>query len=466
MPSNRIIPEDSDELERTDDDNERHGSKSRHHHHQSSSKDRNSKGYHRSSSSKHYHRSSSRRDKDSDDDRGHRHSSSHKYREKDRDHRHKDYHRSSSSRKSRDYDHDKEKDRNKDRHRRHHRDRHRSDMIIEDVEGDDEHSDVDYRKERNILRQQSRASNQSSPPKDLKVDVSSIEEKQVAGSAPAGDESDKIAHMFSGTANMSPRRAGHTPHQMKKQFGGGAARRSALNADDRANLNMFFREDSKYDSLADYLPSEDEGVLESISEILFKPYPWQLKLFAAFICISQFLTLISLFYSLLPCPETKPSWLVFIGVPLCCAYAGIESIHHMLRYIHLGKGYRILVFLMNINCLMQLLCVGVVMGKSENLVSLIGNFVGVAIVLQIDEFLAVYIGIKDIDPLLLEKKSWRTKMMLKSKMWLIAIAALIVYAVTLTCWRVDYLYCDSYDLESNINDVDAGRANPGGGSSI
>jgi len=58
-----------------------------------------------------------------------------------------------------------------------------------------------------------------------------------------------------------------------------------------------------------------------------------------------------------------------------CA-AGIESIHHMLRYIHLGKGYRILVFLMNINCLMQLLCVGVVMGKSENLVSLIGNFVG------------------------------------------------------------------------------------------
>jgi hypothetical protein len=143
----------------------------------------------------------------------------------------------------------------------------------------------------------------------------------------------------------------------------------------------------------------------SISEILFKPYPWQLKVFAAFICISQFLTLISLFYSLLPCPETKPSWLVFIGVPLCCAYgmyfyntvififntyqcicrlvldysAGIESIHHMLRYIHLGKGYRFMVFLMNVNCLMQLLCVGVVMGKSEDLVSLIGNFVGKSI---------------------------------------------------------------------------------------
>jgi hypothetical protein len=48
----------------------------------------------------------------------------------------------------------------------------------------------------------------------------------------------------------------------------------------------------------------------------------------------------------------------------------------MLRYIHLGAGYRLLVFLMNLNCFMQLLCVGVVMGKSEDLVDLIGNFVG------------------------------------------------------------------------------------------
>lgn len=48
----------------------------------------------------------------------------------------------------------------------------------------------------------------------------------------------------------------------------------------------------------------------------------------------------------------------------------------MLRYIHLGKGYRVLVFLMNLNCFMQLLCVGVVMGKSTDLLDLIGNFVG------------------------------------------------------------------------------------------
>jgi len=138
--------------------------------------------------------------------------------------------------------------------------------------------------------------------------------------------------------------------------------------------------------------------------------------------------------------------------------AGIESIHHMLRYIHLGKGYRILVFLMILNCFMQMLCVGVVMGKSEDLLDLIGNFVGVAIVLQIDEFLASYIRIRDIDEELLEKKSWRTKMMLKSKIWLITIAALIIYGITLACWRLDSMYCDSYKLNKvDYNEVDPTR---------
>lgn len=91
------------------------------------------------------------------------------------------------------------------------------------------------------------------------------------------------------------------------------------------------------------------------------------------------------------------------------------------------------------------------MGKSEDLLDLISNFVGVAIVLQIDEFLAGYIRIKDIDPTLLGKKSWRTRMMLKSKLWLIGLAAFIVYAVTLTIWRVDSLYCASYNLEDDVN---------------
>lgn len=151
---------------------------------------------------------------------------------------------------------------------------------------------------------------------------------------------------------------------------------------------------------------------------------------------------------------------VFLSFYFCAA--GIECIHHMLRYVHLGKGYRLLVFLMNVNCVMQLLCVGVVMGKSEDMVNLIGNFVGVAIVLQIDEFLAVYIRIKDINPQLLESKSWRKKMMLNSKMWVIAIAAAFVYVVTIVCWRVDSLYCASYNLEGNLNHVNAGTVDPSG----
>ena len=71
---------------------------------------------------------------------------------------------------------------------------------------------------------------------------------------------------------------------------------------------------------------------------------------------------------------------------------------------------------------------------------------GVAVVLQIDEFLASYIRIKDIDPELLGTKSWRTKMRLKSKIFLITIAGFIVYSVTVIIWRVDSLYCDAYNF--------------------
>ena len=80
--------------------------------------------------------------------------------------------------------------------------------------------------------------------------------------------------------------------------------------------------------------------------------------------------------------------------------------------------------------------------------------------LQIDEFLASYIHIKDIEAELLEKKSWRTKMMLKSKMWLISLAACIVYAVTLTVWRMDSLYCASYQFEDGLNDVNLQDSSP------
>ena len=70
-------------------------------------------------------------------------------------------------------------------------------------------------------------------------------------------------------------------------------------------------------------------------------------------------------------------------------------------------------------------------------------------VLQIDEFLASYIRIKDIDPELLGEKSWRTKMRLKSKIFLVIIAAFIVYVVTAVIWRVDSMYCDSYKFDDH-----------------
>lgn len=80
--------------------------------------------------------------------------------------------------------------------------------------------------------------------------------------------------------------------------------------------------------------------------------------------------------------------------------------------------------------------------------------------LQIDEFLASYIRIKDVDPELLEKKSWRTKMMLKSKIWLITIAAVVVYIMTISCWRFDSLYCASYQFEDELSNMDTDTVNP------
>ena len=81
-----------------------------------------------------------------------------------------------------------------------------------------------------------------------------------------------------------------------------------------------------------------------MSEILFKPYPWPLKVFGALICLSQFLTLVCLFYSLLPCPEEKPSWLVFVGVPLACAYGKYVSSQFYKPDLYLIIGDRILIY--------------------------------------------------------------------------------------------------------------------------
>lgn len=48
----------------------------------------------------------------------------------------------------------------------------------------------------------------------------------------------------------------------------------------------------------------------------------------------------------------------------------------MLRFIHLRKTYPLLVLMIVLNGILQLLCVGVVMGKSVGLLDLIGNFIG------------------------------------------------------------------------------------------
>jgi hypothetical protein len=115
---------------------------------------------------------------------------------------------------------------------------------------------------------------------------------------------------------------------------------------------------------------------------------------------------------------------------------GIDSVHQVLKYIHLGRSHRTLVAFMYVNAVLQLLCVGTVMGKSVSLLDLISNFIGVAIVLQVDELLASYIKIKDIDPHLL-KKSWHTRMLLRSKIALVVIFGFCVYGVTLTIWYTD-----------------------------
>ena len=69
--------------------------------------------------------------------------------------------------------------------------------------------------------------------------------------------------------------------------------------------------------------------------------------------------------------------------------------------------------------------------------------VGVAIVLQIDELLASYLRIKDIDPKMLSEKSWRSKMLLSSKLWLVLICGISVYGVTQFFWQYDKKYCPS-----------------------
>jgi hypothetical protein len=70
---------------------------------------------------------------------------------------------------------------------------------------------------------------------------------------------------------------------------------------------------------------------------------------------------------------------------------------------------------------------------------------GVAIILQVDELLASYIKIKDIEPKLLSGVgSWKTKMLLSSKMALVVILGSCVYLVTLAVWYTDKWYAPGF----------------------
>ncbi len=84
---------------------------------------------------------------------------------------------------------------------------------------------------------------------------------------------------------------------------------------------LYHRVRSDVDALSQFITKkEDDPVLESIAEILFKSYPFSLQLFAGALWICQFLTLLALFWSLLPCPSRQIDWSVIVGLPLCCGY--------------------------------------------------------------------------------------------------------------------------------------------------
>jgi len=70
---------------------------------------------------------------------------------------------------------------------------------------------------------------------------------------------------------------------------------------------------------------------------------------------------------------------------------------------------------------------------------------GVAIVLQVDELLASYIRIRDIDTDLLTEKSWQIRMLMRSKIGLVILFGLCVYLVTLAIWYTDRWYCQDID---------------------
>jgi hypothetical protein len=87
---------------------------------------------------------------------------------------------------------------------------------------------------------------------------------------------------------------------------------------------LFRRVKNNVDALSQYMPAhEEDQVLTTITEVLWKPYSRTLKAFAYTLWLSQVVTLIALFWSMLPCPDQKIDWSVVIGLPLCCGYGSL-----------------------------------------------------------------------------------------------------------------------------------------------
>ena len=274
------------------------------------------------------------REKDHKRERDDRHREREKDRDKDRDRerdrdrdrsRDKDRHRDRDRDNRRDRHHDRERDRDSHSHHdsshtstsSHHRRRH-SDRST--------HSDQDHRSRHHADRPRDSPSSGQPPPGG---DTSPHHEQSTAHKTATSSDMDvaivvplAAKECWGATEGEGgDLEAGRPlpPPQTQDPQGHGGVKWSGGSM--RA-LDVFFREVHKHvDSLSEFLPAQDDdAVVTSITEILFKAYPYPLKLFAGILWASQFFTLAALFFSLLPCPDDKIKWTVAIGIPLCCGY--------------------------------------------------------------------------------------------------------------------------------------------------
>jgi hypothetical protein len=298
---------------------------------------------------------------DHDIDRKHRDRDKGKDRDKDKEHRdrHKSTDRNGDIKMDRDKDGHRDRDRDKDKHDRHHRD-HRS-------TGDDSrHSrstESDHSRHKHDEREKNKDTDRDGRRSDDKHRHRRDDEREKNDVAVVEviENIDLERDGMDGTRNIlspvEPPVTIATPTKAKECWvdggdleagkgprEGGVKEEGAPSGKlDRWNsikaMDIFFRDVNKtVDSLSTFLPSkEDDPVLHSISEVMFKPYPLPLKVFAWLLWISQFVTLFALFFSMLPCPKQDISWAVVVGIPLCCGYGKFTAFCIMVGLI----GWRV-----------------------------------------------------------------------------------------------------------------------------